>query len=416
MTIRWSALLPLGVLQLLATCAVPAPGRSAGAARVEESAPGPRIVGYFPAWAPGSKGVSVSAVPAAQLTHLNYAFALVAPDGTAMLGDPCADVGQCDPKVSTLPSGPPAGSFAELLRLKQRHPHLRTLISVGGWNGSERFSDVALTAESRRRFAESTVQLFLRRWPGVFDGIDLDWEYPVLGGRPENRYRPEDRQNLTLLLRELRRRLDEQGARDRKRYLLTIAAPAGESFAEQFDVAAIVPLLDWVNLMTYDFHTGGSIAHFNAPLYPATADPTPRASVHGAVERWLQAGVPPRKLVVGVPFYGYGYAGVPAASRGLYQRAAGGKPGEWGVGAVDYRDLRRREPERNGFERHWDPSAQVPWLFNPRTGAWIGYDDAESLALKADYVRERGLGGVMIWELSADDGTLLPAVHSRLNR
>src|SRR5690606_25121747 len=103
------------------------------------------------------------------------------------------------------------GVLRQLQLLKERHPHLRTLISLGGWGGSWGFSEMAATEEGRRAFVESAIELFLLRWPGVFDGIDIDWEYPVHGGLPENGYRPEDKRNCTLLFEEFRRQMDELG-------------------------------------------------------------------------------------------------------------------------------------------------------------------------------------------------------------
>ena len=116
------------------------------------------------------------------------------------------------------------------------------MIAAGGWTGSGRFSDVALTAESRRKFAQSAVDVVIRRSPGLFDGIDIDWEYPVGGGLPTNAARPEDYDNCTLLLRELRRELDAQGERDGRQYLLTIATIAGPSAPRHFDLVKVAAL------------------------------------------------------------------------------------------------------------------------------------------------------------------------------
>ena len=376
----------------------------------------PRVIGYYLSSTVRS-GFPVDSIDGRRLTHINYAFANIDADGRAVLGNACLDVGDC--RGESNPNANPGGNYSAPRRLKQRHPHLRTLISIGGWDWSGRFSDVAATPAARKRFVESAVSLFVRSQPGVFDGIDLDWEYPVSGGLPGNRTRAEDRENYTLLIREFRRALDSAGQRDNKRYLLTIAAPAGLEQSRNYELAAIARSLDFINVMSYDYHTAGRIAHFNAPLRPAKGDPAPANNIQTTIAAYLEAGVPKQKLVLGVPFFGYGYGGVNATRNGLFQsverngfeKAATAAP--W-IGAIRYRRI--AEAVRSGFRRYWEPDAGVPWLYNPGTRTWITYDDAQSLALKADLVRARGLGGVMIWELSADDGTLLPALHRRLSR
>jgi chitinase len=373
----------------------------------------PRMVGYY--FAPRvANGFPVSAIDANRLTHINYAFANIAADGRAVLGNACFDVGDCAGEQNPHPQA--GGNFAELRRLKRRYPHLRTLISIGGWSWSARFSDAASTPEARRRFVESAVTLLVDRYPGVFDGIDLDWEYPVAGGPEGNVHRPEDRENYTSLLRDFRQALDKAGRRDNKRYLLTIAAPAGSTYARHYELGTLGRILDFINVMTYDYHTGGSIAHFNAPLGPARGDPNPENNVRATVEAYLAAGVPKEKLVVGVAFFGYGYAGVGPERNGLFQRLGGnGDRAEhpW-TGALRYRQI--TQATRSGFTRFWEPDAGVPWLYNAKIRTWITYDDPQSLGLKADLVRARGLGGIMIWELSGDDGTLLSTIHRRLRR
>jgi chitinase len=377
-----------------------------------------RIVGYYPSWDAYS-GYFAEGIRGELLTHINYAFANISDGGLAVLGDPCLDIGDCLPARGETPPTP-GGNFAHLLRLKERHPHLRILVSIGGWNWSENFSDVALTPASRQRFVASALELFLDRWPGLFDGFDLDWEYPVAGGRPENKYRSEDWENYAILLAEFRRQLDQRGSAEARRYLLTIAAPAAPQGIANIGLARIAEHVDWVNLMTYDYHTGGNIAHFNAPLYAAPDDPTPDLNVHATVQRYLAAGVPREKITVGLPFLGYGYAGVASARDGLFQAAErngleakdNSADQKWGVGTVRFRQLRDAN-ERN-FRRFWHPEAHVPWLFDPESRVWISYDDSHSLSLKSDYVRTRHLGGVMIWDLGGDDGTLLESVYRRL--
>src|SRR5690606_36273364 len=137
-----------------------------------------------------TKNTRIASIDAARLTNIFYAFGSVTEEGLAALLDPCLDAGVCPDSV--VRRGPEGGNFAQLLELKRRHPHLKVLISLGGWGGSRWFSDAAATEDARRRLVTSTIDVFLRAYPGLFDGIDVDWEFPVSGGMPENRYRPED--------------------------------------------------------------------------------------------------------------------------------------------------------------------------------------------------------------------------------
>ena len=366
------------------------------------------VAAYLASWGVRSKGTRIAELRGERLTHVIYAFAVIGPDGGVALFDSCLDAGQCAGGAAT-----EGGNFEQLRLLKQRHSHLRVLIAIGGWTRSGNFSDAALTPESRQRFAESAIT-FMRRWPNLFDGFDIDWEFPVFGGLKENVTRPEDRQNFTLMLAELRRQLDAEGGRTGRRYLLTAATAAGGRLIANLELDRIAPLLDWFNVMTYDYHSGSAIAHFNAPLHAATNDPTPYYNVDSTIAIYRRGGVPREKIVMGVPFFGRAYGGVHGPNGGLFQPATA-PPRDWSTG-LDYRQLAARNPSAQGFVRFWHADAQVPWLHNDSAGVFITYDDPESIGLKADYVRARGLGGVMIWEIGGDDGTLLEVIRDRLTR
>jgi chitinase len=175
--------------------------------------------------------------------------------------------------------------------------------------------------------------------------------------------------------------------------------------------------------MAYDFHGGWSpLTNFNAPLYPSKDDPSAdeavrkHANVDSAVRAYLAAGMPADKLVLGVPFYGRGWGGVKDVKDGLYQKHAPTPPrGTWERGVWDYKDLAANYAGKK-YKRFWHARAKVPWLFDARGGVMISYDDPQSLRLKAAYVNEHKLGGVMCWELSADDAksSLLGALHGVL--
>jgi chitinase len=356
--------------------------------------PAQRVVGYFAAWAPAN-GYLVGDIPADRLTHVNYAFAVIR-----------------DGRCSTHGAGA-LDHFAQLRALKQKHPHLRTLISVGGWADSGPFSDAALTDASRQTFARSCADFIHEHG---FDGVDIDWEYPGGGGADKTKGRPADTKNFTLLLADLRRALDEQAKAEggNKHYLLTIAAPASPNQYRRMELARIHKSLDWINLMTYDMAGEWSrLTDFHAPLY-GSDDQGGAGSADATVRGYLAAGVPPEKLLLGVPFYGRAWAGVKDVNHGLHQPHAAKPPRPPGGGGFAYRNLVEHYIGKSA-NRFWDDKAKAPWLFDDKAGVMIAYDDPQSLRLKANYARDHHLGGVMIWELSEDDdrSTLLNTVGLR---
>ncbi len=363
-----------------------------------------RIVGYLASWGVRSKGTRIADLPAKDLSHIFYAFGKIGDDGRVALGDPCVDIGVCETGTPTNPGG----NFAELRRLKQQNPHLKLVVSIGGWTGSGKFSDAALTDASRRLFTESAIDVFIRQTQGLFDGIDLDWEFPVSGGLETNVKRPEDKQNFTLLLGELRRQLDAEGAKDGRHYELAIAVSANPRAIANLEIGGIVPLLDFINVMTYDYYAGSSRTGFNSPLYAAEGDPSPGFNADVSIRAFREAGVPAGKLLVGIPFYGRAYGSVADTNRGLFQ--PGGRPEGWRGGDGDWKTLSQTRLKDPRYVRYWESSARVPWLYDSISRTWVSYDDPDSVGEKVRYAREHGLGGVFIWELGGDDGSLMRAI------
>ncbi|MCZ8519620.1 MULTISPECIES: glycosyl hydrolase family 18 protein [Paenibacillus] len=415
----------------------------------QAAADGYKVVGYFTSWGIYGRNFQVTDIDASKLTHINYAFADVCfggrhgnpapdspnkntwsctdpavplqrgsvPDGTIVLGEPWADVNQTVPgKTYTECQEGGCGNFERFRQLKAQNPHLRTLISVGGWTWSNRFSDVAASPALRQTFAKSAVT-FLRTYG--FDGVDIDWEYPVEGGIAGNSYRPADKQNYTLLLQDIRAELDAAGQQDGKYYELTIASGASQKYADNTELDKIAQIVDFINIMTYDFHGAWeSETGFNAPLYSDPRDPydAKKFYVDGAVQIYRSKGVPGSKLVLGLGFYGRGWKGCDpgTAGDGLYQTCKGGWDGnkvptgtwdDWASGnsgIFDYGDLAANYVNKNGYTRYWNDYAKVPYVYNPTTGIFIGYDDVESIGLKTGYIKQQGLAGAMFWELSND--------------
>jgi chitinase len=322
-----------------------------------------------------------------KLTHINFAFAHIDRAGHIVLDEPGAGL-----------------SLRNLQRLQTQNPALKINLSIGGWQ-AEGFSDAALTGSSRRTFALSAVQL-LREYD--LDGIDLDWEYPGQGVAGIN-YRAEDKHNFTLLLQTLREQLDLQSKRRQRtgsnRYTLTIAAADREYF-DHTEMDRVHVYLDWINLMSYDFFnsltpTTGHHAGLYRSEHAAAADRNADAAVH----QYLRAGVPADKIVLGVAFYGRGFAAVTAVNNGVNQ------PYERFEGEHSYAQLSDKFIGKQGYVRYWDACAQAPYLWNAAARIFISYEDPESIAIKARYALDHHLGGIMLWELSQDrDGVLLDAI------
>ncbi len=341
--------------------------------------------------------MDVSRIEVSKLTHINYAFAKV------LGGEIRFDIG-CPELIARAQD-----KIRALVELKKINPDLKILLSVGGW-GAEGFSDAALTPESRLKFAKSG-SLMIREYG--FDGLDIDWEYPGQTGGG-NIYRAEDRQNFTLMLKALRDELDLLGESvqlpEDEHYLLTIASGADQAWIDNTEMGEVQKYLDFINIMTYDFHSGlhpksGHQSNLFKSDLPGASD----ISVEIAVNGHLNAGVPAGKIVIGIPFYGRYWKGVPDENNGLYQQA-----NSVGLYKV-YRQIATNYLTDRSFTRFWDNSAKVPYLYSKDSSMMISYDDEESIKLKTEYVKKEKLAGIMFWEYSQDhQGELLEAIYSNL--
>jgi len=287
-----------------------------------------RVVGYFAEWGIYGRNYTIADLPVDKLTTINYAFAKITDSGEVGIFDSWAAVEK--PFGSDTWSTPLRGNFHQLQLLKAARPNLEIMISIGGWTLSDKFSDVALTEASRARFAASCLA-FCKQYG--FDGVDLDWEYPVSGGLSSNTYRPEDKRNYTLLVEEIRRQFNAADALDGKHRLISIAAPAGYDKIVNLEPAALARSLDFMNLMTYDYHgSWENTTNHQAALYANPADPSgegARYTIAYTVDAYLAAGVPAEKMVLGAPIYERSWRGVGPANNGLFQPATGAGSGTW---------------------------------------------------------------------------------------
>ncbi len=390
----------------------------------------PQIIAYFPEWTGYTAADLQRAGSAARLTVINYAFGIPTPDpGTGQVvctvEDPRAAYGRVYGAAESVdgrpdsPDQPLRGHFNQLRKLKALYPDLKILVSLGGWTGSTWFSDASRTAEARERFVSSCIDLYIRgnlpalngaggpgAGAGVFDGLDIDWEFPVTGGLESTHRHPDDAANFIRLLEEFRRQYAALGRND---LLLTAAIPAPPGIAVHYNLAEAHALLDLVNIMSYDLAGAWSerTAHHTNLCTPPDA---PGAiSVDSTVRLFRDTyGIPAGKLVVGAAFYGRAWTGVPPENDGLNQPGLGRE-------GMNYRELVGLLAQ--GYTRHWDAGAQAPWLYSPAAQTFWTYDDPESLTLKARYARSRGLAGLMFWEITGDDeqGTLVETIYRELN-
>ena len=344
---------------------------------------GPVVIGYVA----GFRGlINTAAIDVSKLTHINYAFVDVK-DNRAWLHNEITDT----------------TNFRLLNLLKQQNPALKILISIGGWTWSKNFSDAVLTDSSRRAFAVTSVDIIRKH---QLDGVDIDWEYPGMVG-DSNVFRPEDKQNYTLMFQAIREELTKLQAETNRYYLLTTATGGFPAYLDHTEMGKAQEYLDFVNLMTYDYSWGQAGHHTN--LFPS-ADYDKENSAHKAVTTYMAAGVPAHKLVVGLAFYGRGGVVGNTDNHGLNQKIVS----PFRTGGYTY--IKDSLLNKKGFRSYWDKKAKAPYLFNAAEKKFASYDNERSIKYKCRYVKKHKLGGVMFWEYSSDPKTyLLSAVNKYLS-
>jgi len=254
---------------------------------------------------------------------------------------------------------------------------------------------------------------------GIFDGVDIDWEWAGSAANTGTVFRPEDKQNFTALAAEFRRQLDGLGRANHKHYDLSAFLPAAPAKMDAgFQARKIFRYLDFGTVQGYDFH-GSFENSTNQQSAIHAAQGTPVAndfSDSQAINDWLERGAPARQLVLGVPFYGQGWTGVPdGGTAGLFQPATGPAAGIFGPGTEDYHALKALA-ESGTYALHRDTRAGFAWLYDG-TNFWT-YDDPQVLAAKTEFIRRHHLGGVMAWSLDGDtaNGELITTLHNGLTQ
>ncbi|MBZ5857857.1 glycoside hydrolase family 18 protein [Flavihumibacter profundi] len=318
--------------------------------------------------------------PLASLTHIIYSFLKLEGDTLAFIRPE---------QQQTLRS---------LVALKKKFPQLKVEVSLGGWGGCQPCSQSFASAGVRQKFSASVVKLLTAYGA---DGLDLDWEYPGIEGFPGHHWMKEDVANFTELVRSLRSAMGQ-------RYELSFAAGGFTRFLEEsIDWKQVMPLVDRVNLMTYDLVNGYSRTTGHHTALHAT-EKQPEATDH-CVDYLLKLGVPSEKLVIGAAFYARVWKNVPSENNGLFQ------PGEFKT-MISYKDFGNELSTANGFVSFWDDASKAPYSYNARKLEFATYDNERSIAEKTKYVLDKKLGGIMFWELSGDkfNSGLLDQIHNTL--
>ena len=416
------------------------------------------LVGFFEEWSIYYANYNLANLEsngsAAKLSHLVYAFGDVSASAsdpstdTCVIADPWADFenNNLPPVEGIADTWPLFGNFAEILKLKQLHPNLKTLISLGGASASQTqaFSTAASTQAGRQALVASCINMFVvgnvgSDWngnitaPGLFDGIHIDWEFPAAA----------DKQNFTLLLQEFRNQLNALSAQTGKQYILSFDGPAGAQNYTNIDLKNAAKPVDFITVDGYNYAGSWDTTTNDAsPLFDSHRDPAfgQHLDIEDTVAAYLKAGVPPRKYVMGVPLYGAGWSGVPNHNRGLYQNSTGASAVPLANGTGQCTDLSGNTAgcdtlltpgvatystlavlTAHGYRNYFDPTRIAVSLYNPGTQTFYTYDNPETAFLKAKYIDLRvpgGLGGAFVWAVKDDDanGTMVKTLASGLGR
>jgi len=375
---------------------------------------------YLPNWSIYSRFSNVANYDFSGVDIINYAFFNVDASGNVLTLDEWADYGWGN------------GGLIRILThdIKAKYPNVKVVVSIGGWSCSQYFSDVAASASARKRFANNILDIITTNG---FDGVDLDWEYPGGGGLDGNHARADDAKNFLAMLKDIRSVIGDN-------YLLTIANSANASIYGEY-LVDISKTVNWVGVMTYDMAGAWNpYSGFNSPLYiDKEKDKNGQTSISDVVNDYLNMGVSPSKIVIGGAFYGRAWMVTSDENNGAYQlcqQNSWGTPGTacsaivgdaydvtWAPTAVwAYYSLRKQgllkssTTPNSPWVRKYHELEVCPSLYNYNTHVFIGYDDPKSLKEKTKFARNKGLAGIMVWEISEDyERELLSAMSEGWN-
>ena len=418
-----------------------------------------RVVTYFEEWGIYSRDVNLSDVDGQSMTHMNYSFFDVKADGSITLFDEFAalqkrfseadqvsrtfsssayaamapeliDIYENSGRYTTSQNGEAitvtsvpvgwngvgtndAGNFVQLRRFKELNPEVNLGFALGGWTLSDEFSTAYATQEGRDKFVSETVRIF--ETYDFFNVVDFDWEYPGGGGKAGNAVSASDGANFELVLRDLRTALDDLSARTGRDFEVSIATAGGEEKLANLNLQGIDPYVDFYNVMTYDFHGGWEkiTGHQAAMTGDANND-----DVTGAVDVFENAGIELSKVVMGAPAYTRAWGNVSDGGSFGYQQSGSGRDatGSFEAGVYDYKDV-LNDVLTGTRNLYWDDDNKAAFLYDG--DEWSSMETTATIAGKAAYVEEKGLGGMMFWALSNDaegDASLVEAADDLLRQ
>ncbi len=320
-----------------------------------------RIIAYYT-----GKGEDIKQWPVNKLTHIIFSFLKIQGD-TLMFRDSSQQA-----------------SLQQIVDLKKENPQLKIMVSIGGWSGCSFCSDLFATDEHRKNFAKTSVALFKQY--GI-NGLDLDWEYPAIEGYPGHKFDAADRNNFTELIKTIRQEMGNE-------FLLSFAAGAFTQYLEQsVDWDAVMPLVNFVNLMSYDLVGGyATVTGHHTPLHDYRPD---QQSTSKCVNWLLDKKVDAKKLVIGAAMYARVWENVADTNHGLYQA------GKFKRG-VAFFDFENYFSDTSGYKYYWDKKAAAPYQYNKSLQLFATFDDRRSIKAKTKFIRRKKLGGIMFWELGQD--------------
>ena len=337
----------------------------------------PNVIAYYT-----GNGSVIDSFPIEKISHLIYSFGHLKGDSL------------------NIRSAKDSALISKMIGLKKRNPDLKVMIAMGGWSACKDCSEVFSRKEGRKTFAKTTKELldFFHA-----DGIDIDWEYPGVLGFPGHRYTLDDKHNFTLLIKELRNKLGKKAE-------ISFAAGGTQNCIDScFEWNKVMPLVDRVNVMSYDLVSGyATTSGHHTPLYS-----TDKQQLSGdyAVQSLINLGVPAKKIALGAAFYARIFENTTDANQGLYQ------PTKF-IHGVSFKNYKKEFSAENGYTYYWDEVAQSPYYYNPKNMRLVTFDDPRSITLKTRYVIDKKLNGIMFWELTDDAYTdgLLGVIHNTLNK
>ncbi|AII48310.1 hypothetical protein KR52_03955 [Synechococcus sp. KORDI-52] len=418
-----------------------------------------RVVTYFEEWGIYSRDVNLSDVDGQSMTHMNYSFFDVRADGSITLFDEFAALQKRFPEadqvsrtfssseyaamapelldiyensgryttsqngdaitVTSVPVGwngvgtNDAGNFEQLRRFKELNPEVNLGFALGGWTLSDEFSTAYATQEGRDKFVSETVRIF--ETYDFFTVVDFDWEYPGGGGKAGNAVSASDGANFELVLRDLRTALDDLSARTGRDFEVSVATAGGQEKLANLNLQGIDPYVDFYNVMTYDFHGGWENVTGHQAAMTGDAN---NYDVTGAVDVFENAGIELSKVVMGAPAYTRAWGNVADGGTFGYQQPGSGpdSTGSFEAGIYDYKDV-LNDVITGTRNLYWDDDNKAAFLYDG--DEWSSMETTATIAGKAAYVEEKGLGGMMFWALSNDtegEASLVEAADDLLRK